>query len=132
MVNLHQIVLISQIICYLLFQMTEKCPSLFLFRSLPDSRTKKREDVSYTRLCRLHAGGNTKVLKITDVLKIKEEQSDSPTLLLCSPLQSTLRTTLYSSLENYHASAELWSLSLLQCSNHIKSQGKHLTQMHIL
>ena len=69
------------------------------------SRSKTREDISLTQFCCPCPGGNTDTLNITNILTTKTSPSPS-TLLLCSPIQSTLRTTSHGNLPNHHEPAE--------------------------
>lgn len=95
--------------------MVEGWPGQLLFGSLPISRSKTREDVSVTQFCRPCPGGNTNALNVTNVMCRKISLSPS-TLLLCSPLQSTLKTTAHCSLTNYHVPAEPWSMYQHYCA----------------
>lgn len=95
--------------------MVEGWPGQLLFGSLPISRSKTREDVSVTQFCRPCPGGNTNALNVTNVTCRKISLSPS-TLLLCSPLQSTLKTTAHCNLTNYHVPAEPWSMYQHYCA----------------
>lgn len=89
--------------------MTEAWPDQLLFGSLLISRSTTEETASLTCFCCPCPGSNTNTLSTANVLSRKISLSPS-TLLFYSPLQSSLKTTSYHKLTNYHVPAEPWSL----------------------